>query len=171
MSDRKVIYLDDAIDALKKEQAYYASEDGAEIFYEYNHAIKALKNLPSAEPEYYDYSDIDLVWKYYAEEQDIKLTDGAKQLKDAMWVGYRKGKQDAQPEWIPCSERLPKEEKESYWVCTDGGYQHECRWTNTNPLWTHLTTNWHWNIFDIPQYSKVVAWMPLPEPYKERREE
>ena len=49
MSDRKIIYLDDAIDALKKEQAYYSSEDGAEIFYEYNHAIKALKNLPSAQ--------------------------------------------------------------------------------------------------------------------------
>lgn len=39
-----------AIDAIKREQAYYAPEDGAEIFYEYNHAIKALKNLPSAQP-------------------------------------------------------------------------------------------------------------------------
>lgn len=49
MSDRKIIYLDDAIDALKKEQAYYAHEDGWEIYYEYRHAIKALKNLPSAQ--------------------------------------------------------------------------------------------------------------------------
>ena len=40
-----------AIDAIKREQAYYAPEDGAEIFYEYNHAIKALKNLPSAQPK------------------------------------------------------------------------------------------------------------------------
>lgn len=67
-------------------------------------------------------------------------------------------------QWIPCSERLPKEEKKTYWVCTDGGYQHECRWTNVNMIWTHLTTDWHWNILDIPQYSKVIAWMPLPEP-------
>ena len=51
-----------------------------------------LMAWPSAQPEYYDYSDIDDVWEFYAEEQDIKLTDGAKQLKDAMWVGYRKGK-------------------------------------------------------------------------------
>ena len=57
-----------------------------------------LRKLPSAQPEYYDYSDIDDVWAYYAKEQDINLTDGAKQLKDAMWVGYRKGKQDAQLE-------------------------------------------------------------------------
>ena len=76
----------------------------------------------------------------------------------------------AQPQWIPVSERLPKEEKKTYWVCTDGGYQCECRWTNVNMIWTHLRTDWHWNIFDIPQYSKVTAWRPLPEPYKENKE-
>lgn len=74
----------------------------------------------------------------------------------------------AQPHWIPCSEQLPPEENKTYWVCTDNGYQHECRWTNANPIWTHLTTDWHWNIFDIPQYTKVVAWMELPKPYDER---
>ena len=69
--------------------------------------------------------------------------------------------------WIPVSERLPKEENKSYWICTDSGYQYECRWTNINHIWTNLTTDWHWHIMDVPQYSKVVAWMPLPEPYKE----
>lgn len=67
-------------------------------------AAWALGKMPSAQPEYYDYSDIDDVWEFYAEEQDIDLTDGAKQLKDAMWVGYRKGKQDAQPERLELSE-------------------------------------------------------------------
>lgn len=70
-----------------------------------------------------------------------------------------------QPHWIPCSEQLPPEENKTYWVCTDNGHQHECRWTNANQIWTHLTTDWHWNIFDIPQYTKVVAWMELPKPY------
>lgn len=46
-----LISRQDAIDALKNEQSHYAHEDGVEIFYEYNHAIKALKNLPSAQPE------------------------------------------------------------------------------------------------------------------------
>ena len=75
----------------------------------------------------------------------------------------------AQPEqrWIPCSERLPEGEKKHYWICTDTGYQCECRWTNINHFWTDLTTDWHWHIMDIPQYSAVVAWMPLPEPWKE----
>ena len=75
------------------------------------------------------------------------------------------------PRWIPCSERLPEDENKAYWVCTDTGYQCECRWTNVNPIWTALTTDWHWNIFDIPQYTKVVAWMPLPEPYEGETDE
>lgn len=69
--------------------------------------------------------------------------------------------------WTSCDKELPKEIYDSYWVCTDSGFQCECRWTNINPFWSNLTTAWHWNIFDIPQYSKVVAWMPLPEPYME----
>lgn len=77
-----------------------------------------------------------------------------------------------QPEqrWIPCSERLPEDGKKQYWVCTDTGHQCECRWTNINHFWTDLTTNWHWHIMDIPQYSAVIAWMPLPEPYREEGE-
>lgn len=71
-----------------------------------------------------------------------------------------------EPQWIPCSERLPEEQKKVYWICTDSGYQCTCRWTNVNHIWTDLTTDWHWHIGDVPQFSKVVAWMPLPEPWK-----
>lgn len=68
--------------------------------------------------------------------------------------------------WIPCSERLPEDVKKEYWVCTDTGHQCTCRWTNINHFWTDLTTDWHWNIFDVPMHSRVIAWMPLPEPYR-----
>lgn len=74
---------------------------------------------------------------------------------------------EPEPHWIPVSERLPDAEKKIYWVCTDSGYQCQCRWTNINHFWTNLTTDWHWHIMDVPQYSKVVAWMPLPPPYSE----
>lgn len=66
--------------------------------------------------------------------------------------------------WIPVSEK-PKDEERTYLVQLDSGGMRSCRWTNANPIWTELTTDWHWNIFDIPQYCKVVAWMDL-EPYK-----
>ena len=72
--------------------------------------------------------------------------------------------------WIPVSERLPKEEQNSYWICTDTGYQCECRWTNMNLFMSHETTDWHWNTLDIPQYTKVVAWKSLPQPYKAENE-
>ena len=66
--------------------------------------------------------------------------------------------------WIPCSERLPKKEKKTYWVCTDTEYQCECRWTNNR--FGLGEGEWGWSIFDTPLYSKPIAWMPLPETYK-----
>lgn len=73
----------------------------------------------------------------------------------------------AEPErrWIPVTERLPKKENKSYWVFTDTKYQCECRWTN-NIYGIGESNDWGWKIFDIPQYTKVIAWMPLPEPWR-----
>jgi len=67
--------------------------------------------------------------------------------------------------WIPCSERLPNQERATYLICTDDGYICSCRWTNVNPFLTDLTVEWHWCEFDIPQYNKAVAWMDL-KPWK-----
>lgn len=74
----------------------------------------------------------------------------------------------AQPEqrWIPVTERLPEKERKQYWVCTDTEYQCQCRWTN-NRFGLAESDTWGWSIVDTPQYSKVIAWMPLPEPYRE----
>ena len=77
---------------------------------------------------------------------------------------------EPEPKWIPCSERLPEEAEARYWVCTDGGYQCQCRWTN-DVFGLGEGDTWAWKIFDIPQYSRVIAWMPLPKPYKAESEE
>ena len=86
------------------------------------------------------------------------------------WMERLKALPTAEPRWIPVSEK-PKEEKKSYLVCTDDGYVCEARWTNANRFWSHLETDWHWNALDIPQYSKIIAWMPLPKPYEEESDE
>ena len=67
-----------------------------------------------------------------------------------------------EPQWIPCSERLPKK---------DGRYQ-VTRYdyvTNTefiDILW--YEENLWWNRHSTGDYA-VIAWMPLPEPYRAER--
>lgn len=76
-----------------------------------------------------------------------------------------------EPRWIPVEIKPPKEKK-AYWVCTDTGYQCECRWTN-NRFGMIASDEWGWSIFDTPQYTKVVAWceLQLPEPYRKEIED
>ena len=99
------------------------------------------------------------------------MIDIGKDLQNAFDEGYKQGRFDEKvetemslPKWIPVSEK-PKDEERTYLVQLDSGGMRSCRWTNANPFWTELTTDWHWNMFDIPQYCNVVAWMDL-EPYK-----
>ena len=69
----------------------------------------------------------------------------------------------AQPEqrWIPCSERLPniKNRIEKYLVTLKSG-------TISIAMFVECDGEHWWN-----HYDDVVAWMPLPEPYREERTE
>ncbi len=65
-------------------------------------------------------------------------------------------------EWISVNDRLPENRQSRYWICTDTGYQCECRWTN-NPFGLGESSEWVWSIFDIPQYTRVTHWMLLPD--------
>lgn len=74
--------------------------------------------------------------------------------------------ENPEPHWIPVTEE-PKEEKKSYWVCLEDGGQCQCRWTNDiYGIGANAWSKWGWKKADLPQFSKVVAYMPLPEPYK-----
>ena len=58
--------------------------------------------------------------------------------------------------WIPCSERLP--EKDMWCLATfESG--------NVDKIQYLVTNNWGWN--GMRGDNKVIAWMPLPAPYKE----
>ena len=142
-----LIRRQDAIDALEREKTYCtAFRDGytpINVFEKYNagltDGIKVLKNLPSAHPE---------------------------------------------PRWIPCSERLPEELQEV-----------NITWVNTNPesyyesikgkpftgsaVYYKGRWNWYSSVCrdylseygfspndEIDDAIKVIAWMPLPKPWR-----
>lgn len=73
--------------------------------------------------------------------------------------------------WIPCSERLPVDDdyRESM-ECLDG-----CVWYFTDEgsmglgYYYYSTKEWS-TLRDLKPDGKVIAWMPLPEPYREEGE-
>ena len=66
----------------------------------------------------------------------------------------------AQPEqrWIPCSERLPKQGQEV--IC-------QCRANIIKVLKLDAYGDWYQDAGHCYMGGFVLAWMPLPEPYKE----
>lgn len=63
-------------------------------------------------------------------------------------------------QWIPCSERMP-EHSERYLVSVLDGID---RRTTVAPYHPQSRS---WSLTGRMVYWKVIAWMPLPEPYKE----
>ena len=62
-------------------------------------------------------------------------------------------KQMQEPRWIPVSERLP--EDGTYLICTDDGY--------ISTIMYDRSMGW---LLD----ANIIAWMPLPQPYKAESE-
>lgn len=69
-----------------------------------------------------------------------------------------------EPQWIPCSERLPEPNEEDAdgfikaYLVQDGRWMDVARWNGDRWIaWGYGTA-----------LTNVTAWMPLPEPYAER---
>lgn len=63
-----------------------------------------------------------------------------------------------EPQWIPCSERLPKD---GTWNIFSDGKNISVERYKMDAI-DHFFPQGRWFNFD-----EVIAWMPLPEPYKE----
>lgn len=75
---------------------------------------------------------------------------------------------EPEPHWIPCSERLPNEYG-NYLATMDDGDVQECTYSpeKNTPF---MRGGWSTCEADGIVYldiAEVIAWMPLPEPYKE----
>lgn len=69
-------------------------------------------------------------------------------------------------DWIPCSERLPKIESntsDTVLVCTIDGFQHMAFWCDDGK-WRYCESGM---IKNPMEWTVIIAWMPLPAPYKE----
>lgn len=78
----------------------------------------------------------------------------------------------AQPEqrWVPVTERLPKED---HWLGGSGRqFSDEVLVSVANyddeDIWTYIsqTIDGEWAL-ELPNHCKIIAWMPLPAPYRE----
>lgn len=68
---------------------------------------------------------------------------------------------DAVPQWIPCKERLPELDEICLVTEKDGSIRH-CYFDSVDPVL--------FATFEEGMYVRnVIAWMPLPEPYKEEQ--
>lgn len=79
---------------------------------------------------------------------------------------------DAVPHWVPCEERLPEEYGEYLVTMNDGSVQ-ECGYVpenNRDALIGGWNTCESTGLEFIDEWD-VIAWMPLPEPYREREGE
>lgn len=80
---------------------------------------------------------------------------------------------EAEPHWIPCSERLPKEKDAGILKKLGTSKRSEYVLATVEVKGERMTVTactydgkWDWNMkYAFPDY-KIVAWMPLPKPYK-----
>lgn len=78
-----------------------------------------------------------------------------------------------EPQWIPCKEQMPKESSEVLVTVRNvekpqTAYTMVAKWNTVVAEWVS-ETGWFDPYYDEVEddCSKVVAWMPLPEPYEE----
>lgn len=102
----------------------------------------------------------------YAEVNHCKLYEAVEDIirKHMNSQTMKAEKQNTYSGWIPCYERLPEEEVAV--LVYEKGNKNTFTGINEDGRW--VTFDVHDPVFfDETDYGNIVAWMPLPEPYKE----
>lgn len=124
-------------------------------------------NTPSAQPDLQQTCNqlaTDCISRQAAIDAVLKLTyaDGAYGYTDAKELVDSLEALPSAQQWIPCSERLPIEREEVIVSCHDDSGDTPFDYTSCG--W--VTTDGEYWIVDNEINNHVIAWTPLPEPYK-----
>lgn len=147
----------DALDCVSRQAAIEAIHDAWMNGAYYTETINTLKQLPSAQPD----------------KNMIHLQKEQAYMQG--WVDGRETKMIAIPikrrepviRWIPCSERMP-EIDETVLITIKEKYAGEKEYRYHTDVADYLINDdWMtFNDWDEGQEIEIVAWMPLPEPWK-----
>ena len=168
-----MVYRQAAIDVLRTcydtETVTYTN--GNE-YIDYDQALDLLNSLPSAQPETHEE-------RTETHARDLISRQWLMECVNEGWIKFDTDKDEnrfihlvrdiapsAQPEpqWIPCSERLP--DKSGTYICN-------CVESDIN----HVTfIKWQsrykrWDLNGRRTFWRVTAWKPIPEPYERRQDE
>ena len=168
--------MNDLISRLSEIRSKYNCFDEAEGPY-YRALSEAIKKL--SERTYEDIISRQEVIKELEELNAISFYELNEHSREA----YREIKQmlkelppaQSEQRWIPVSERLPEPEKEYVLISKKPTKISGSKWSVDIAIRTldprSGKIQWRDSGFGVIQDDKVLAWMPLPEPYKEGEDE
>ena len=116
--------------------------------------VTRLLSLPSAQPE----PSGEYARGYNDAKREIALSGEYERA-------YQRGKEDAQ-QWIPCSERLPEDDDYKPFSYYEDGAVLFCTKNGKVGFGWYYESTKEWANEDDHTPGEVIAWMPIPEPYK-----
>lgn len=119
--------------------------------YKHDWCVEWVKGLPSIDAGQYTDDEIQRM-------QDIEQA----QIQKAYDLGYAEGKADAEPQWIPVEEASPERENESimrHYYLTTNAY-------GAVSITAYEFDGRTWGVHGWNSDIRIVAWMPLPAPWK-----
>ena len=147
------VYEDDE-DTISRQAAIDAMKDALDPhIVQFVKSKMAIEALPSAQPERVCVANVTLT-----DEQVKEVVEKAKNAVISVI--------ELEPHWIPCSERLPEE---------NGQYLITIKYKHVNDSYEDVYAEhgeWldgKWDMFcfgHCGEVEDIIAWMPLPEPYK-----
>ena len=152
-----------AIDSIEKhlrfvDELYPLTETDRIMNHAFEIAASCVYNLPSAQP---DLDEWCTDCKEYDQEKHCCPRWNRVIRKTAEEV-----RQNAEPRWIPVTERLP--EKRGEYLVT----YHPCYWDDVESgILVGIDTFRGKTTWAQRKYQRVTAWMPLPKPYERSADE